>query len=384
MRNGSGVSFFKVAENASLRNGLGGAEPVGNVDNADTFVGVFGLAGAGDEELGVGVVDFEKRGDFAGEGVGVGDVVGDLEIDLLVGAFGDEIDFAIAEGTDVDFVTAAKEFDGDDIFVKTAVVEVFGAENGGFDGVVAEVIFVLGVKVHFALDVVAFDFVEGKGVTKIIDIGIDGFIVGVLMVGVEDVGDGAAGGETGDIVEEVIADAVEDGEVLDVVFLLNVAEDEGIIDGGEIGGFLGGVVIDVGAGKTAISEITVEAEIRVGNTVEVVEIFAERKWEDFDRIVAAGEESGEVAREEEGVGTGDIEVVFHGIVEAIDGVLEALTGLDFIDEDEIATVFDVTVFDILMEGVVFAEVFKGEVVEVDVDNIGVGDFGGDVFDKTGE
>lgn len=69
-------------------------QPVGNVDDFDTFVDLLGLTGTSDEELGVGVANVEEVLDFASESLGVGDVVGNLNIKPFVGASCYKVDFA--------------------------------------------------------------------------------------------------------------------------------------------------------------------------------------------------------------------------------------------------------------------------------------------------
>lgn len=147
--------------------GLVGKEPVGNIEDANTFVLAFGLAGAGNEEFRVGVADFEERGNFTSEGFFFGKVGRNLDVDFFILSFGDEVDFFIVESANIDFVTAAEKFDSDDVLVGVAIIEVFGAEFGVFDAVVAEVILVLSAEIGFALNIITFNFVKGKSIAKI-------------------------------------------------------------------------------------------------------------------------------------------------------------------------------------------------------------------------
>ena len=54
--------------------GLVLGEEGGEVKNADALVVCFGLAGASDEDFGVGIINGEQRSDLASEGLFGGDV----------------------------------------------------------------------------------------------------------------------------------------------------------------------------------------------------------------------------------------------------------------------------------------------------------------------
>lgn len=237
--------------------GLFGEEPVGDVDNLDALVIKRRLVGAGEEELRVGIGGGKERSDFSLEGGGLADVGGNLDVEFFIGAASDEVDFAFAEGADVDFVATAEKLDGDNILVGVTEVEVVGAEFGVFEGVVTEVIFILRGEIGFALDVETADFIEGEGVTEVVKIEIDSAVADLVTAGAEGVGDAAAGGEVGDVVHQEVADFLEEGGVLDVVFLLNVADDEGVVDVADILVTLGLVGVEVGAGETAPIEVLV-------------------------------------------------------------------------------------------------------------------------------
>lgn len=309
-----------------------------------------------------------------------------MDVDFFALAFGDEVYFFIVEGADVDFVTATEKLDGDNVFVGATVVKVFGAKFGVFDAVVTEVVFILGVEIGFALDVEAFNFIEGEGITEIIEVGTNGFVVGVLMVGVQGIGNGAAGGKTRDIVEEIVADFVEDREIFDVVFLFNVTNNHGVVEAGDVAVFLREVIINIGASKTAVKEVLVKETIGVGGGFGVIKfligkIFFEGKREDFESENATAKESGKVTRGEEGIRTGEVDIVFRGVMKAIDGFFEFGAHLNFVDKKEVLEVGLVMSLDIVVESVVFLEWFKMNIVEIDMDNVGVSDFVGDVFFK---
>lgn len=90
-----------------------------------------------------------------------------MNVDFFILSFGDEVDFFIVESANIDFVAAAEELDSNDVLVGAAVIEVFGAEFGVFDTVIAEVIFVVSAEIGFALNVVTLNLVKGKSVAKI-------------------------------------------------------------------------------------------------------------------------------------------------------------------------------------------------------------------------
>lgn len=130
-------------------------------------MGVRGLVGARNNITRVGIFEAAEGGKLAFEGFGVVEIIGDLDIDLLVEFFGDEVDFAISEGADVNLVATAEKLDGDDVFENAAVVFVFGAEASVFEGVVRKIVFVVGGKVAATFDVVAVNAVESVSIAEI-------------------------------------------------------------------------------------------------------------------------------------------------------------------------------------------------------------------------
>ena len=130
-------------------------------------MGVRGLVGARNDIARVGIFEAAEGSKLAFEGFGVVEIIGDLDIDLLVEFFGDEVDFAISEGADVNLVATAEKLDGDDVFEDTAIVFILGAETGVFEGVVREVIFGVGGEVTQTLDIVALDAIESIGIAEI-------------------------------------------------------------------------------------------------------------------------------------------------------------------------------------------------------------------------
>ena len=99
-------------------------EPFGDVDDADAFHLTLGVLRAGDDHFRIGVLDGEQGGDFPLQRFGAGNIVTYLDIGLYAFFDGDEIDFFFAELPDVDFVSAAQQFDGDEIFIEMPVIGV--------------------------------------------------------------------------------------------------------------------------------------------------------------------------------------------------------------------------------------------------------------------
>ena len=123
---------------------------------------VFGLVSASDEKLGVSIRNFEERGNLAFECFGIADIVGNLDIEGVSLFFGDKIDFSASECANVNLVASAQEFNGDNVLVSGAIVHVFGAELGIAKSMVAKVVFVSGIEVSFAFDVIALLLLVSK------------------------------------------------------------------------------------------------------------------------------------------------------------------------------------------------------------------------------
>lgn len=91
-----------------------------------------------------------------------------------------------------------------------------------------------------------------------------------MAVGVKGISDGTTGGETGNIIHKVVADFLEKRRVLDFVFLLDVAENESVVNIGEVAIFLGEIVVDVGAGETTCHEIVVESVVVISMNLMIL------------------------------------------------------------------------------------------------------------------
>ena len=110
----------------------------------------------------MGIPDLEQWLDFALKGIFTADVVADLDVVKLTGAFSDEIDLFVVKFADIDFETTAQELQTDDVFVNAAIIHVARAEHGVAHTGVAEIIFFRAFQVFFAADVIALDRVEEK------------------------------------------------------------------------------------------------------------------------------------------------------------------------------------------------------------------------------
>ena len=120
---------------------LRSTEPFGDVDDADAFHLAFGVLRAGDDHLRIGVFDGEQGRNFPLQRFGAGNIVAYLDIGLYALFDSDEIDFFLAELPDVDFVSAAQQFDGDEIFIEMPVIGVFRADRGVAEREVCKVVF---------------------------------------------------------------------------------------------------------------------------------------------------------------------------------------------------------------------------------------------------
>ena len=87
---------------------------------------------------------------------------------------------------------------------------------------------------------------------------------------------------------------------MDFVFLADVAQDEGVVDIGDITVFFRKVIINIGSSKATVHDIMVKGEVVVARFV-VLKIFAEGERKDFDGKSTSSKEGGEIAGEEEGV-----------------------------------------------------------------------------------
>ena len=325
-------------------------EPFGDVDDADAFHLAFRVLRAGDDHLRIGVLDGEQGGDFPLQRFGAGNIVAYLDIGLYALFDSDEIDFFLAELPDVDFVSAAQQFDGDEIFIEMPVIGVFRADRGVAEREVCKVVFFIRFQIALAIDVVPLEGVEQKAAAEIFYISAARLIVRLIGVGGERVCDLADRRLAADIVHQKIGDHVQQVFVFDSELGDDVFRDGRADDARKVFPCVCRISVEIRARHPALDHIAVERRLDIV-LGKIQEIFAEGEGEHCDLKDAAAEQGGEVAGKEEGVGAGQIDIEALLLVQAVDDGLKPVAKLHLIDEEIICNAFPVAFVDIAVERV---------------------------------
>lgn len=219
-------------------------QPLYQIQRANAVVVVVQSWFEGENEFFVVIADLLQRREFALAGGVALHGFGDLDIAFFGGFGGDEINFLVAEFADGDVVTAAQEFEVDDVFDGVTAVAVAEAEEIVAQADVDDVILSEGAEKFFAFDVEAFDLVEKIAFEQRVHIGLYGvgtwgaFARNVFEQALIDerVADGGEGDGAADIIgEEKDNFAQQDGigelTLATTFFALeDVAYDDGGID----------------------------------------------------------------------------------------------------------------------------------------------------------
>ena len=347
---------------------LRSVEPFGDVDDADAFHLTLGVLRAGDDHFRIGVLDGEQGGDFPLQRFGAGNIVTYLDIGLYAFFDSDEIDFFFAELPDVDFVTAAQQFDGDEIFIEMPVIGVFRADRGVTEREVRKVVFFIRFQIALALDVVPLEGVEQKAAAEIFDISAARLIVRLIGVGGERVCDLADRRLAADIVHQKIGDHVQQICVFDFELGDDVFRDGRADDARKVFPCVCLIFVEIRARHPALDHIAVERRLDIVFGI-IQEIFAEGEGKHCDLKDAAAEQGGEVAGKEEGVGADQIDIEALLLVQAVDDGLKPVAKLHLIDEEVICNAFPIAFVDIAVESVPRFQSLKLFEIELDADDV---------------
>ena len=85
--------------------------------NLDSFIGIFRMLGSGDYHFGVSISDLKQRRTFSFKCFLSGNVVADLNINLLAASLSNKVDFLLIELADINIVSTAKKLDANDVFI---------------------------------------------------------------------------------------------------------------------------------------------------------------------------------------------------------------------------------------------------------------------------
>ena len=118
----------------------------------------------GDHILGEVVPDGVVDPEFSVDRLQGSQQVGDLDVELLVPLFADEVDLPILGLTDGDGVAPAQQFQIHDVLQDQVDVLYIAAVDGFPDAVVGDVVFLIGGEDLLALEILPFDLEQQEGI----------------------------------------------------------------------------------------------------------------------------------------------------------------------------------------------------------------------------
>ena len=85
--------------------------------NFDSFITILGMFGSGNNHFRISISNLKQRRVFSLKCLLPGNVVADLNINLLTASLGNKVDFLLIELADINIVSTAKKLDANDVFI---------------------------------------------------------------------------------------------------------------------------------------------------------------------------------------------------------------------------------------------------------------------------
>ena len=85
--------------------------------NFDSFITILGMFGSGNNNFRISISNLKQRRVFSLKCLLPGNVVADLNINLLAASLGNKVDFLLIELADINIVSTAKKLDANDVFI---------------------------------------------------------------------------------------------------------------------------------------------------------------------------------------------------------------------------------------------------------------------------
>ena len=85
--------------------------------NFDSFIAILGMFGSSNNHFRISISDLKQRRAFSLKCFLPGNVVTDLNINLLAASLGNKVDFLLIELADINIVSTAKKLDANDVFI---------------------------------------------------------------------------------------------------------------------------------------------------------------------------------------------------------------------------------------------------------------------------
>ena len=96
--------------------------------NFDSFIAIFWMFGSGNNHFRISISDLKQRRAFSLKCFLPGNVVTDLNINLLAASLSNKVDLLLIELADIDIVSTAKKLDANDVFIYSAVIHISASQ----------------------------------------------------------------------------------------------------------------------------------------------------------------------------------------------------------------------------------------------------------------
>ena len=180
----------------------------------------------------------------------------------------------------------------------------------------------------------------------------------------------ASGGQIGDIVDEEIAEALHQRHIPNVIFSLDIPDDQRVEHIGNVAVFGFRRFIQIRAGHAAFLNIAGKGGIGIIQ-FKILHELREGKGIDLNFKSAACEQRCQVAAQQKRIGARDVNVILLGGMETVDGLLKAVTHLHLINEHIVILANHIGFLNVLVQCVMLHEILMDFQIEIDVNHIGV-------------
>ena len=85
--------------------------------NFDSFIAILGMFGSGNNHFRISISNLKQWRTLSFKCFLPGNVVADLNINLLAASLSNKVDLLLIELADIDIVSTAKKFDANDVFI---------------------------------------------------------------------------------------------------------------------------------------------------------------------------------------------------------------------------------------------------------------------------
>ena len=265
----------------------------------------------------------------------VGNHPGRLDVDSLVAAVDDEVDFVggaggsalrtreVFKAPNVNIVAAPQEFVEDYVFHQMRTFALALCDMDVSYACVGDVVLGRRVEVALAFYIKASRFLDEKRVFKVFEILSDGDVVGRDSHGRADrVREFAWIGEAADVAHDDIGKRFEDGVVFDLVPSDDVLKVDCLVNVLEIIPLLIRCVHEDAFRKTAEQKVVHECSMSICGRPCGRQIFAEGKRRYVDNLASSAEFRSDVPGKHLGIGTGDVRDDIWSIEKSVQYIIE--------------------------------------------------------------